>query len=511
MDWSDGYVSDIEYTYGYYPELNPVRVDFALANYGLASAKIKNACELGFGQGVSLCVNSVHPQIKWYGTDFNPTQALFAKELSSYTHNNPFIVDEDFKTFCARSDLPQFEFIALHGIWSWISSANRKVIVDFLKNKLAVGGVLYVSYNTQPGWSAMIPVRDMLTIHSNTMAAQGLGLVRRIDAALDFADNLMKCNPKFKEANPQVQERLERIKKQDRHYLAHEYFNADWAPMGFAAMNALLIDAKLSYAGSANFADGVPSINFNSEQIDLIRSIEDPVFSEVIKDICVNQGFRKDYWVKGTRKLTAYERSLKISNIPIALITEVHDIELKVMGNLGEAQLTKTIYEPLLLELRKHEKITIGELTMKAEKFADKAQVLEAVLVLLSKNNIAIAMTDNEVKDAQRSTSALNSHLATEAISKDEVPFLVSPVTLTGLPLSKFERLFLLALKNNCKTPDEIGIYVWNLLAAQGQRVVKDGSTLESSEENLSYITSDAQNFLEKSLGLLKMLKVHPL
>ena len=148
-----------------------------------------------------------------------------------------------------------------------------------------IGGVLYVSYNTQPGWSGIIPFRDMLTRHANTMAPKGLGIERRIDAALDFADNLMACNPKFKQANPQVQERLEMIKKQDRNYLAHEYFNADWTPMGFEEMNELLMEAKLSFAGSANFADAISYINFDQKQIDLIKSIEDPVLREVVKDM----------------------------------------------------------------------------------------------------------------------------------------------------------------------------------------------------------------------------------
>lgn len=48
--WSEGYVADIGYTYGYYTELNPLRSRFALIKAGLKPPSIKNACELGFGQ-----------------------------------------------------------------------------------------------------------------------------------------------------------------------------------------------------------------------------------------------------------------------------------------------------------------------------------------------------------------------------------------------------------------------------------------------------------------------------
>ena len=60
---------------------------------------------------------------------------------------------------------------------------NRAVIVDFIRRKLKVGAVLYISYNTQPGWAAMVPMRDLLTEHCDVMGAAGQGIVGRIDAA----------------------------------------------------------------------------------------------------------------------------------------------------------------------------------------------------------------------------------------------------------------------------------------------------------------------------------------
>ena len=54
--WNDGYVTDIAYTYGFYHELNPLRVKFALLNAGYKAPDFDNgeefnALELGFGQG----------------------------------------------------------------------------------------------------------------------------------------------------------------------------------------------------------------------------------------------------------------------------------------------------------------------------------------------------------------------------------------------------------------------------------------------------------------------------
>jgi hypothetical protein len=40
-DWTAGYVADIGYTYGYYTELNPLRVRLAFLNAGLVPRTIK--------------------------------------------------------------------------------------------------------------------------------------------------------------------------------------------------------------------------------------------------------------------------------------------------------------------------------------------------------------------------------------------------------------------------------------------------------------------------------------
>jgi hypothetical protein len=63
-DWTDGYVADIEYTYGYFGELNPLRTALLFLNAGLMPPKIQTACELGFGQGVSVNVHAAASDVQ---------------------------------------------------------------------------------------------------------------------------------------------------------------------------------------------------------------------------------------------------------------------------------------------------------------------------------------------------------------------------------------------------------------------------------------------------------------
>ena len=158
-DWSAGYVADIGYTFGYYQELNPLRVKLAFLNAGLATPEFCSACELGFGQGMSANLHAAASGVTWHGTDFNPSQASFAQELAQASGAGAKLFDDAFADFAHRTDLPDFDYIGIHGIWSWISDENRIVIGDFVKRKLKVGGVLYISYNTLPGWAAFAPNR----------------------------------------------------------------------------------------------------------------------------------------------------------------------------------------------------------------------------------------------------------------------------------------------------------------------------------------------------------------
>lgn len=81
-NWTDGYVSDVGYTYGYYAELNPRNIRLAFLNQGLKPPEVGVACELGFGQGITANMHVAASTIQWFGTDFNPAQAGFAQDLA---------------------------------------------------------------------------------------------------------------------------------------------------------------------------------------------------------------------------------------------------------------------------------------------------------------------------------------------------------------------------------------------------------------------------------------------
>lgn len=508
-DWAAGYVSDIGYTFGYYPELNPLRVRLAFLNNGLVFPEMGTACELGFGQGMSANLHAAASITEWHGTDFNPAQAGFAQALARAAGSNAKLYDQAFSEFVERADLPEFDYIGLHGIWSWISDENRTIIVDFIRKKLKVGGVLYISYNTLPGWAAFAPMRHLMTEHAEIIGSEGRGIVSRIDDAIEFADKLLTTNPLFLRANPLVGERISKLNEQNRHYLAHEYFNRDWHPMHFATMADWLENAKLTYACSANYIDHINGINLTPEQQQFLDEIPDIMFRQSVRDFMVNQQFRKDYWVKGPRRLNSVEQAEAVRGLKVILVNHRADVSLKVTGSLGEADMSESVYAPVLDLLADHAPRTLGQIEkeMKAAGIV-LAQIIEVALVLSGAGHVSVVQDDNVIAKTKKTTMKLNEYLMDRARGSSDISYLASPVTGGGIPIGRFQQIFLLANSKGRKQPEEWAQAVWMVLQMQGHKIVKAGKTLETEEENLAELKAQADSFATKQMPIMKALQI---
>jgi SAM-dependent methyltransferase len=511
-NWTSGYVADIDYTYGYYRELNPLYARLALLKNGIPCPEINTACELGFGQGLSANIHAAASNCKWYGTDFNPSQAGFAQELAKVSANGAELFDDAFDEFCNRDDLPDFDYIGLHGIWSWISSDNRQTLVDFVKRKLKVGGILYISYNTMPGWAAFAPLRKLMTEHTQVIGAEGAGIVNRIDGAIDFADALLKTNPKYLHANPQIAERVAYLQSQKKEYLAHEYFNKDWAPMPFSEMAESLEFAKLDFAGSANYLSHIDAVNMTEEQNQFLSDIPDLVFRQSVRDFMLNQQFRQDYWVKGARKIPFFDNIDILKAEKVILTTLRPNISLKIDSPLGEANLNEEIHNPILDVLDGHKVVTIGKILEDTKaKNLNLGLIVEAIMTMIHLGHVMSVQQEEANAPAIKSCNKLNLHLMNLARNNAaDQQSLASPLTGGGFIVSRLEQIFLLAYINGIKTPEQMADFTWQPLAFKGEKVLKDGIPLETPEENIENLTAKAKEFIEQRLEILKALQIAP-
>jgi SAM-dependent methyltransferase len=510
-DWNQGYVTDVGYTYGYHRETSPVFQRFCLLLRGLVCDDPGDAashCELGFGQGVSVNINAAANPGHYVGTDFNPAHAAHAIGMARQTGSNLCLYDDNFEQLLARNDLPMFDSISAHGIWTWVSRDNHRLITQLAARRLKPGGVLYVSYNCFPGWAAAYPLRQIFALHDR-YAAGAPDIVQRIDSALKFSGAMLATNPWFAQGATGVHERLRQISMQNRDYLAHEYFNRDWNCMYFSEVADALAEAKLDFATTAEPLDFVDTVNLTATNITFLNGIAHPTLREQIRDYFVNRQFRRDLYQRGIRRLAPAEMREQTLATRIVLGRPVDTIPMTVTGGQGAATLQESIFSPFLetLGARDYAPKSFNDLQQAMPEFS-LAQLVMTGAVLVGAGHALPCQPEASALLVRDNCAALNQRLLERARTRDDVNYLASSVTGGGIAVGRFEQLFLLASSGGCELPADWARFVWHLVSEQGHRVLKDGVALATPEENLAELTAQANYFAAGRLPILRALGI---
>lgn len=505
--WNEGYTSEINYTSEYYSELSPGRIKLALLSKGIDHSVPDNPTylELGFGQGLSLNINAATNAGSFFGTDFNPGQVANARELAQAMGKPLTLLEDSFEQLAARDDLPQFDIIALHGIWSWISETSRDAIIDILLNKLKPGGVAYVSYNVTPGWSPAVPLRTLLVEYCNREAA-GV-LIDKVDQSINFVDKVVSANASYFEQHPGLKMRLERMKQHDRNYLAHEYFNAHWEPMPFCEVADRLSAAKLSFAASGNILDNVPSISVPENARELLAAIRDPVLRETTKDYFLYQQFRRDLYVKGPRPIAPYDFGKRAEKMSFVLVGDPAKVPANINSSVGTVNLHPPAYTAVVDALAKSGNATasVADLVTACSPELTLSTVWEVLVVLTGINYVAPLSQSTTNEADKKAAAGLNDELLRRAEAGSGVNFLASPNLGSAVAIGRVDQLFTRAVRLGEVDPVA---HVWRLLSAQGQHLIVEGQMLKSETENISHLQALYEDFRSTRAPLLERVGI---
>jgi hypothetical protein len=223
----------------------------------------------------------------------------------------------------------------------------------------------------------------------------------------------------------------------------------------------------------------------------------------------VNRQFRKDYWIKGPRQLNAIDRLEELRKVRVMLLVDSRDVTFKTTGSVGEVTMSDAVSGPLLDLLAHHKPLTLGEIEVGLKSSDVKMDlILEACLILSANRQIAVVQDVTVIEKAKTTSGKLNATLLQQARSSDHISVLASPVIGGGVSVGRFQQLFLLAISEGKLDAADLALYAWKILAEQGQRILKDGTTLESDEDNISELRKAADLFLAKELAVLKALQI---
>jgi hypothetical protein len=271
-------------------------------------------------------------------------------------------------------------------------------------------------------------------------------------------------------------------------------------------MGEWLETAKLQFACSAHYLDHFDPINLSAEQKAFLDAIPDRMFRETVRDFLTNQQFRRDYWVRGARAMPLLERTEAIRAQRVVLAVPRGGVDFKLKAGIGEVTLQEEIYGPILNLLADHRPRSILEIEQGTRQTF--GQLFQAIMVLVGMGALYPVQDDAAVDASAERALALNRKLCSSSRAQVTTAVLVSPLTGGGLTVNRFEQLFLLARDTGLADPADWAQYVLSLLQQQGQFVVKEGKTLQSNEEQLQELTTQAVNFKETRLPIMRALRI---
>jgi len=355
--WGGGYVTDINYTVGWYRQQSPLMM--ALASIiGGASATIPagddpvQLLELGCGLGYGAMAQAAsNPSWSVTAVDFNPAHIAIAREWAAAAGlTNIAFLEADLSRWedhPALRALPEMDFVTMHGVWSWVPKAAQDGIVRLLGQKVRPGGLVHLSYNTLPGWQERIGVARVIREAGRLVPGRSDVQAR---AGLRVVQDLMAAGAHHSSGTA-IAELVTSLEHVNTHYLAHEFMNSHWAPCFGMDVAAALSEAKLEWIATSNLTDNFPELMLNEEQREIFNRYSDPLMQELIKDMCAPRGLRHDVFVRGARRINLSERATELMDVHLTLLKPVEELPDAVTMPAGRAELNKEFYLPIVKAL----------------------------------------------------------------------------------------------------------------------------------------------------------------
>lgn len=225
--------------------------------FGVATANPRRCrvLELGCAEGGNLIPMAFHlPQSRFVGLDLSQGQITAGQRLiDALGLDNIALVHRD--VMQPTDDLGRFDYIIVHGLYSWVPAPVQARILQICAQQLAAGGIAYVSWNALPGWHTRAAMRDMLLHHTQALTDPA----ERLRAAYRF---LERFGPAFAEEAGDLAGILAAeaayLQKAPPSYLYHEYLVETNTPQFFSEFVAQAARQGLRYVADVDLHTLLP-------------------------------------------------------------------------------------------------------------------------------------------------------------------------------------------------------------------------------------------------------------
>src|SRR5437868_5950519 len=334
-----GYAADIPYLRDFKPMLAPAWLDYVALAAGIEPPSRRDGfawCDLGCGQGVTAAIlAATHPCGVFHGIDAMSAHIDHARRLvAAAAIPNLQLQAVDFAA-TIDLELPQFDYIVAHGVYSWIGLEAQRAMRRFIDRRLKPGGLAYLSYNAMPGWARDLPFQGLLREFGRTFQGDNLG---RLTAAAELARTLAGAGVASLAASFIVKELRERPEDYSPAYLVHEFMPPAWQPLYVTEVRRDMATIGLEPVGSATLSENFDWMVLDEAARKTLAMITAPDARELVRDYYLDQRFRRDVFARGNRRLEPGERAERLTMSTFALARPLSAIRYETTtpaGSLG--------------------------------------------------------------------------------------------------------------------------------------------------------------------------------
>lgn len=331
-DWSQGYVTEVLYTEHFFRELSPAWLNYVAVLNGCQPRPLEPGftyLELGCGLGQTVTLLAgAHPQGRFFGVDFNPAHIDWARRYAGAAGiGNIEFLERSFLDLTAQ-EVPECDFIVLHGVYAWVSAEVRAGIQRIIRERLKPGGLVYNSYNCLPGWAADGPLQKLVYETARHLPGDA---TQRTTAALKSVEELVGAKFAYFAAAPSAGKMAAKMAERNANYLAHEFLNEHWTPFYSSEVADEMANAKLTFAGSATLAENHLELLGGDDLQAKVKAQPSARLRQLFQDLAQNQRFRRDVFVRGHAQLA---RAAIARNMDSQVFGSARD--LKSLNNMAK-------------------------------------------------------------------------------------------------------------------------------------------------------------------------------
>lgn len=511
-----GYLAEVAYPGTFSPYQNPALLNYVAAAAGFPPRPLDSGfryLELGCGQGVTANVMAAAlPRGEFWGVDASAEHIAGARRQAEASGlGNINYVEQAFAAL-PGGDLPEFDFVSVHGVYAWVPAETRRDIRATLAAKLKPGGIAYIMYSAKPGRAAVEPLRRLLVDY----VARGAGdLVARVEAGLEFLTRLRDHEAQYFVRNPAAAEVLGGAMNSGVQVAAHEFLNQSWEPRYFVDVAHEMAESGLVFAGQAATARNDLDLMLSDDLKPLVREMGDPLYVEHAKDFALNTAMRVDVYVKARGPVPDAERPALFDDLIFGTTKSKNAIEREVQFPPGRLALTGKPYDEVLAacSVVAHGMSEIRALPTFRELTAE--QQLDALHYLIAAGQLAPFAGRTRFGEStapggagpQFALESAYNRRVIEGLRGDESRILLaSPVLGTGIELELLAATVLRTLTSvgTERTPGRL----WESLVAHGLGERLQGWPAGAPNEQVPFTAKFLADFMEDRLVKLLDLGV---